>query len=187
MAILEAKQMSLIEYGEPKPSNISKSAIYTLAANLARSLEYKPGDRLDPIVDKLGGKISYHDFWSLEDSTSGSIRIDGEGNFEIFLAAHTGPARDRFTIAHEIGHYILHYLWPKRRGENIGPLQAARYGTGRVEYEANWFAAGFLMPEDLFRESFEKCDGDLVEIADMFGVSVSAATTRAKALNLIPS
>ena len=78
----------------------------------------------------------------------------------------------------------MHYLYPLKTGKEIGPIQATRYGSGRVEWEANWFAAGLLMPEEQFSSAYRSMSGDVIGLADQFGVSVSAATVRAQALGL---
>jgi hypothetical protein len=155
--------------------NVRKDVIDTFAAKVAWKLGYTAGAALEPIVQRLGGRLTYQ---SLDDLTrsEASIRIDGPGNFEIFLPDHTSSERDRFSIAHELGHYFLHY--PKRQGLMV----AQRFGSTRVEWEANWFAAGFLMPAVEFTAVCRA--GDLAEAARHFKVSVPAAEARAKALGL---
>jgi Zn-dependent peptidase ImmA (M78 family) len=172
-------------YTEPKPSNLTKASVSGLAERFAVDVGFLPGADIEAIVAKLSGKITYQDFWDLEDTTDGSIVIDGPGKFHVFLGSHISPDRTRFTIAHELGHYVLHYLLPNFQGRDVGPVRARRYGgRDRTEYEANWFAAAFLMPEQAFRETFVECGGDMVEIASHFRVSISAAGIRVKTLNL---
>lgn len=58
----------------------------------------------------------------------------------------------RFTSAHEIGHAVLH---PQRSGlHRDRPLTGTTRGRDRVEYEADKFAAFFLMPRKLVTEQF---------------------------------
>jgi Zn-dependent peptidase ImmA (M78 family) len=64
-------------------------------------------------------------------------------------------------------------------------MRALRYGTGREEWEANWFSAAFLMPEEEFRSAFNAHDGDLSEVASIFSVSIAAAKVRATAIGLL--
>ena len=61
-------------------------------------------------------------------------------------------------------------------------MVAQRFGSTRVEWEANWFAAGFLMPAAEFTSVCRAAD--LAEAARHFKVSVPAAEARAKALGL---
>lgn len=176
--------MNSLVFASPKPCNLGKKGVGALAENLARRIQYEVGSDLESLVTGLGGEIRYQDIWELDSSESGSIEIHGDKKFVITLAAHTSRARDRFTIAHELGHYFLHYRLPRVKGDDVGPVRAARYGGDLVEVEANWFAASFLMPEATFREAFETTGGDLVALASQFGVSTSAAGVRAKSLGL---
>src|ERR1700733_11745588 len=133
------------EYSRPKPTGLSKEAVSKLGESVARQLAFEPGgDIFDIVQKKLKSTIKYLEFWEL-DSTAGSIVIDGVNRFTIYLPKHTSRERDRFTIGHELGHYVLHFLWPNHQGEKIAKLSATRYGTTRPEWEANWFAAAFLM------------------------------------------
>lgn len=173
-----------LEYSDPQPCNLSKTAVDGLAANVALQVGYSPGAELEPIVKGMGGRIAISGPSDIADASSGSIRIRGDQDFDILLARHTGLTRDRFTVAHEIGHFVLHYLWPKHRGILVGPVEAKRYGTGRVEWEANWFAAGFLMPSSVFKQSFLKLDGSQAGLAAEYRVSSEAVRVRIETLGL---
>ncbi|MBF5094004.1 ImmA/IrrE family metallo-endopeptidase [Azospirillum sp. INR13] len=172
-------------YAPPIESGLNKASVDRFAANIANQVGYVSGQPLEPVVQKLGGRIAVRNFWEMDSLGSGSIRINEPGDFEIYVAAHTGPVRDRFTIAHELGHYILHYLWPRSQGRVIGPTEAQRYGSGRVEWEANWFAAGFLMPAESFNSEFHNSGGNLPYLSERFGVSMEAARIRAQSLGLM--
>lgn len=157
--------------------NVRKDVIDAFATDCAQKLGFAPGAELEPIVKKLGGRITYQ---SLDDVTKNdaSIRVDSVDNFEIFLPDHTSWERDRFSIAHELGHYLLHFPMCKE------PMVAQRFGSNRVEWEANWFAAGFLMPAGEFKFAFGK-HRSLALVAHHFGVSLAAAEARARALGLL--
>lgn len=173
-----------MKYQLPVPCNFSKKTISSFAEDVARKLELNNGSELEEIVARLGGHIRYQDIWDLGTSESGSIEIEASNNFTISIAAHTSKARDRFTIAHELGHYFLHYRLPESKGVQMTPMRAMRYGGDRAEIEANWFAAAFLMPEAAYRARYAALNGDFEAIAQEFGVSQSAATIRSKSLNL---
>ncbi|MGY2850677.1 putative transcriptional regulator [Bradyrhizobium sp. USDA 4509] len=173
-----------MNYSAPIASGLPKVVVDRFAADVARQVSYIPGVDLIPIIARLGGRISTQNVLDFNRIPAGSIRIDGPAQFEIFLAAHTGPVRDRFTIAHELGHYVLHYLYANRNGTKVQRLEAQRYGSGPVEWEANWFAAGFLMPVADFRERFVALRGSLAALAAEFGVSLEAARIRAESVGL---
>lgn len=172
-------------YQAPQACWLTKPTVSAMAAQFAGDMDFGPGADIDAVVSKLGGTVTFQDFWDLESTTDGSIKIDAPRAFEIFIAAHTAADRNRFTIAHELGHYVLHYLLPLSDGKPVGKVKARRYGgKDRTEYEANWFAASFLMPEESFRTIYAAASGDVFEVAAKFRVSVSAALVRAKTLGL---
>ncbi len=107
-----------------------------------------------------------------------SLHIDENGRMDIVLPTHTSQARDCFTVAHEIGHFVLHH----RKG---GPAERYnRSGTDQAEIEANWFAAAFLMPKQAFTDALNELP--LFRVASKFGVSESAAAVRARSLGISP-
>lgn len=62
----------------------------------------------------------------------------------------------RFIIAHEIGHYMLHY------NEEDGVLYARREdvkGKDMEENDADFFAACLLMPREYFKRKYEELKG----------------------------
>lgn len=73
------------------------------------------------------------------------------GKARIFVNAEKSKVRQRFTVAHELGHLFLH-----NNGENSvsfrndGVLNTLPYDP-KKEREANDFAARLLMPEQLIR------------------------------------
>jgi predicted transcriptional regulator len=163
----------------PEPCNASRTVVQSYAEVIAQSLGYKPGTGVDAVVARLKGRLKYLSLAeSLEQQADGSLVVHGPGDFEISLSAVTGAVRDQFTIAHELGHYFLHSHQGKRS------IRAQRYGSGRVEWEANWFAAAFLMPAKVFAAEAEQAHGDVERIATRFFVSAAAAEVRLKSLGL---
>ena len=131
----------------------------------------------------LGIKITESNFGHINDKLSGLI-IRQEGKTIISVKANEKEERQRFTIAHELGHFFLHneYL-DKGLMDGIGFLP--RDGSiNKIENEANNFAATLLMPELLFRELWNNKDISLSEMGQYFCVSGSAIVTRAKFLKL---
>ena len=156
-----------------KPSNLPKKTIEEIAELFAKQLSITPGAPLESVVEQLGGQIKHLD---VECSADGSITVEGEGNFTIFLSPFTGRFRDRFTVAHELGHYVLHSRF------GVEPLKVAREGNDRAEWEANWFAAALLMPQEEFTAMAKNLD--LPELAYHFDVSTQSAQIRMESLGL---
>jgi Zn-dependent peptidase ImmA (M78 family) len=89
--------------------------------------------------------------------------------------------RRRFTIAHEIGHFVLH---PGRcRPERDGVVNEAMRAEER---EADSFAAELLMPEHLVRQAVQEQGADTALLADRFQVSPKAMTIRLRRLHVEP-
>lgn len=157
------------DYKPMEPSNVSKAEIFRFAEDLAKSIGFEPGADIRDVVTKNGGRIHCLGLHDLPDH-DGTIYVHRKEDFDIIIPNFTGPLRDRFTIAHELGHYILHKphekSWAARSGE-----------PDRLEWEANWFAAGFLMPEGLFKEAMDKTTS-IPALASQFGVSLAAAGFR---------
>jgi len=170
----------------PTSSGFFKESIYKLGEDIAKQLDYERNGEIESAIDKAGGTIEYRDPWDLEGGDSGSVVIEKLGKFIIYISTYTSANRDRFTVAHELGHYVLHYLIPSKKDDSqLGTMTCTRAGEGRVEWEANWFAAGFLMPKQAFSDIYDETLGDLESVAEYFGVSFSAAEIRAKALGKI--
>jgi Zn-dependent peptidase ImmA (M78 family) len=145
---------------------------------LREELKLEPQPRepqLTDVVERIGGRISYRDFFEI--GASGTIQVHAPGRFDIVLPSETSFARDRFTIGHELGHYVLH----ANHGET--KLIARRSGVTLAEIEANLFAAAFLMPKDLFLEKL-RFYGDVAMAADWFDLPRDAALIRCAMLGV---
>ena len=112
--------------------------------------EMNNGAFLTNLVERTGGAISVASDPTVQEAEGGSLVIRGEKDYTIFLSPYTSKLRDNFTIGHELGHYVLHFI--PRKQELSPPLWFTRYGTGRMEWQANRFAAALLMPSDLFQQ-----------------------------------
>lgn len=106
--------------------------------------------------------------------------------------------RQRFTIAHEIGHYYLKHQFEEGehvhvdRGHYIsqrGPKSSD--GTDIKEIEANQFAASLLMPSKFVRAKVAELkvgsllDYHVSQMAEQFEVSEQAMTIRLTTLGLL--
>lgn len=176
-----------MNFVKPSPLGASKAAVFNFAENAARRVKYEIGENMRAFVSRLGGRISFHEEVRPHDDFPESIVVQPNGEFQIFLPTVTTAERDRFTIAHELGHLFLHF--PKVKLEYPGkPMAATRrvnqadQAQKRAEWEANWFAAAFLMPAADFEDTYMKLG--TAGTAARFGVSQSAAEVRAKTLDL---
>ena len=149
----------------------------------------RPIDNLISIVQKKGIMVSKMQL-RLNKLDAFSVWFDNKPF--IFLSSDKDTnVRIRFDIAHELGHLFLHMgyltnaeLW-ERQDENI----YHRLGSSEKEYQANEFAAAFLMPQKEYIKIMNKnIIGDKVntsKIAEYFNVSVEAASNRGKFLGYL--
>ncbi len=121
-----------------------------------------------------------------------AVLVKEKGSAFIAVNASHSLVRQRFSIAHELGHLILHegaeYLTVDRyekqlftRAEGVGGLD---------EYEANEFAAALLMPERAISEAFdrlfeEQADNIISQLAQKYEVSEAALSYRLRNLGLL--
>lgn len=112
---------------------------------------------------------------------SGHYRYEG-GNPVITYNVKEAPVRRRFTVAHEIGHHV--------HGDIDAPRDTAEEFSSSSwnprEVAANRFAAALLMPEAHIKHVvYKQGVTDVVELADIFGVSSVAMHYRLKNIGMI--
>ena len=106
-------------------------------------------------------------------SIDGLLKRDGDGAWYVIVSSLLPNDRQRFTVAHEIGHWLLH------RGSREAFAHAGPQ-TGRYEREANTFAAELLMPHNAFLEAVWELNADVGQLARRFGTSREATLLRLK-------
>jgi len=124
---------------------------------------------------------------SFGDDVSGVLVISGDRAVIGYNASHS-PTRQRFSIAHEIGHYTLHRadssLFIDQRYFAAFRDRRSASGADKREREANAFAASLLMPSELVVREVEHRHFDLGDedglrgLAEAFQVSVQAMVYR---------
>jgi len=118
---------------------------------------------------------------------------------KIAIGIHKGHSktRQRFSLAHEIGHFVLRHQF--EAGEHVhvdsGRLISARSASASAgldpkEVEANQFAAELLMPVKLIRMHASRfgegpvLEHEVARLAREFAVSQQAMTIRLSTLGL---
>lgn len=127
----------------------------------------------------LGLKIweSHH----LPEGIAGKLKRDrengGPSGFSIIVRGQDPLVRKRFTVAHEIAHYLLH----KTRfiGELVDDALYRSTLSSKLEAEANALAAEILMPESWINKF---ADIDNAQLAEKFKVSKEAIQIRLDSL-----
>lgn len=119
----------------------------------------------------------------LEPKISGLIQpsSNARSGYEIRVNKYEVRERQRFTVAHEIAHYLLH-----RRDIGHGVVDSVMYRsnlTSKKESEANKLAAAMVMPYEAVRRELSALTySDLTDtvdtLASKFGVSAPAMRVR---------
>jgi hypothetical protein len=148
-------------------------------------------------IGAIAAKYALVMYEKLPDEVSGMLLpLPKEGNapkWAIVVNDGHAPVRQRFTIAHELGHLLMHrYTTPHADGKFVIRFRNATSSTGsdREEIEANQFAAELLMPErlvlahathlglDLGDADPDSAASKLSQLAKRFAVSVQAISFR---------
>lgn len=134
----------------------------------------------------------------LDDEISGALLPVEGGKWLIVVNSFHTTRRRRFTIAHELGHLLLHQYTAPHADRRM-KLRDARSseGSAQEEIEANQFAAELLMPREWVLDAvrgrtveYEPDEGDeeaafedlVKELAAKFDVSTHAMTIRLSGL-----
>lgn len=131
--------------------------------------------KLGEIAKRLGVKVLLS---TLPRGTSGQIGQEN-GDFVIRINRHEAKHRQRFTLAHELAHFLLHRDRIVAEGgwsENV----LLRSGQpANIEYEANRLASDLVIPSARLAEATAEYSGPMTsevidDLARRFGVSTAA-------------
>ncbi|MFQ4138106.1 ImmA/IrrE family metallo-endopeptidase [Nodosilinea sp. PGN35] len=141
---------------------------------------------IEEVAPSLGIRVQYE---PAEDELSGFLLRDLSRQKAIIgVNDRHSKNRQRFTIAHELGHYLLHEqekLHVDRRFQIQLRDGNSSKGESEEEKEANLFAAELLMPVSFIRQDLAEVEGlDLEDdatvsgLAEKYSVSTQAMTFR---------
>jgi hypothetical protein len=118
---------------------------------------------------------------SLPSNISGKIFRDslngGDSGFSIAVNASNSRLRQRFTVAHEIAHFILHRS-RLDSGDLIDDVMYRSDMSSKEETAANRLAADILMPYPLIRALVAQGIRDVDNLARKLQVSLPAMKIR---------
>jgi len=148
------------------------------ALNAIRSMQVSAPVKVVPIANRFGLNVYSMSGWP--DDLSGKIKKDpengGPSGYAIFVNADHPRVRRRFTIAHEIAHFILHR---DAIGDELLDDALYRSGlSGPMEVAANRLAADILMPWHLLNVYLQNGINSVEELAEIFDVSKSTMSIR---------
>jgi Zn-dependent peptidase ImmA (M78 family) len=130
----------------------------------------------------------------LDEDVAGFLLLQDDKTIHIGYNKSNPKTRIRFTIAHEIGHCIMHAkdskLFVDKTEKILYRDGNSSTGESIQEREANAFAAAILMPQKLIIQELEKHKNEtninfISSLAKKFKVSDQAITIRLTNLGLI--
>jgi Zn-dependent peptidase ImmA (M78 family) len=132
--------------------------------------------KLGAIAKELGIKVQSS---TLKAGISGQIK-ETEGVVNIKINRHDSKERQRFTLAHEIAHFLLHKDEIKGGIEDTVLFRSNL--SNKLEIEANKLAADIVMPISLIKEIIfpqdTRFEVKVERIASMSGLSIPAIEIR---------
>ncbi|OTG44176.1 hypothetical protein B7935_10315 [Streptococcus agalactiae] len=146
-------------------------------------------NNIEKAVEEFGVDVQYSNFENESDPVSGFLMYE-KNKPVIVLNAGESVRRQRFTLAHELGHLILHWNWLP--GEQVSDLNEDLFEISyrnKKDYkkdemirenEADTFAGEFLLPLDSVKDSLKSVSSDSViaTLMEDFKVSQSCAYVR---------
>ena len=150
-----------------------ENAIKDIAAAIRIKLGIANGPvpNLTATLEKNGIFVFKFDFGT--NKLDGLSSITSSGYKIVFLNSQMPNDRNRFSLAHEIGHIVMH-------------LGQGRPGSEEIEQQADEFASNFLMPEDEIGVMLYNLNlSTLAELKKRWKVSMRALIRRAKDLHCI--
>jgi len=138
-------------------------------------LGLSPISNLMDIIQKNG--IIIFNF-ALEDTLKNTDGFSqwNNGNPTIAINKDNNYFRTRFSLAHELGHILLHSDVEEFDKEELS----------KIESEANRFASTFLMPEETFKKDIYYVGlNELLPIKKKWGVSVASIIHRCRSLGYV--
>ncbi len=178
LTVEELLDLSSIAWEKPREASWPVLGDLAEAEQAAMSLREHWGLGIDPIpnlvelLEERGIKILSMDLAAIDGLTAWVRRNDANAIATIVVNGSDWGERQRFTIAHELGHMAL----------DVDP------GIDD-EKAAHRFAGAFLMPAETLRAEIGNHRthmgwGELFDLKQIFGVSVQALTYRCKDLHI---
>lgn len=159
----------------------ARLAAAAVAAIVATGRRADEADLAGLIEDVFGADVAVTELGADFDG----LAVSSDDVKLVLAATSTLPARQRFTLAHELGHLLAGDDQQVHMDEDV--LAGARR-RDPSEVRANAFAAAFLMPEPVLRDAIGTDgldEGRFAVLALDLGVSPSALAVRLKSLRLI--
>ncbi|MHB7918988.1 ImmA/IrrE family metallo-endopeptidase [Staphylococcus hominis] len=163
-----------------KSKELSREVVTALTQNYSNYDIYDVINDLEGFIENFKIKVFYSnmDGFDVPSQISGYSIVNAQGSPEIVINANDSLARQRFTMAHEFGHIIMHWDWLKNQETGLNKdkyeilFRKTSYNESSTlkEIQANEFAAELLLPHKLLSEAIgdiEKLKKDPIRFNDI--------------------
>lgn len=137
---------------------------------------------IDALAEKSEIEIEEMPVELAKNSIYGAILAQNDIVKIFYSTAINNIGFQRFTLAHELGHYFLDWHLPEIQSSGGFHISESDFGSkSMIEHEADHFASGLLMPEKLCKKLVAQFDDGLSGIralADEAWASLTAAAIR---------
>ena len=127
-------------------------------------------------------RIHHERPWHLSQDVWEGLGRPTRGRTRFKIQERAPGARDRWKLAHEIAHHVMHGAQPH--------LRAGTWETHELEYEADLLAAELLIPDPWLARAIRKAESeshpaDIEELAQTFQVGRQEMEKRLRQLDLL--
>lgn len=136
------------------------------------------------IVENEGLEVIEMPFKDEINNVSGYIDTE---KGRIYVNTADSKNRRNFTLAHELGHWLMHRKKLQEDPDKYAILYRIAIGKANddpIEKQANRFAAELLVPQEIFKKYYAKYKDDIEKLSNLFQVSQEVIGYRIKDLNL---
>lgn len=172
---------SLIYLDADETATIEDLAI---ALRVKLDIGTSPIEDIIEIAETMGFTLINTDYQEDKVDAFGSLNKIDETEYYVIAIDQSGSFyRQQFSIAHEIGHWILH--------QDLNPQELDKDEYRVMEEEANKFASAFLLPREAFAADLSRKLIDDIDsyysLKKVWKVSMAAMIKRSRDLNIISS
>lgn len=163
------------------PENIAKYLTKDL------SLDTKRAINLDYVLTELNIRITKQ---KIKKGILGACKAVGLKRLIIIDPDINHEGRERFTIAHEMGHIIMRHGSTACDSNDLFPSEGANTSVHRIEKDANAFASELLMPASEIIKTLKKHNVNLdsaTMLADRYNVSLTSAAIKLVKYSPVPA
>ncbi|HEC2242352.1 TPA: ImmA/IrrE family metallo-endopeptidase, partial [Staphylococcus delphini] len=172
----------LIDYGELVTDN-NDIDIENITMQIRNNMELndRPIEDMLEVVELMGivaVKFGYDE--DKVDAFSATTLLNGKKYFSIVTGNPRSFYRQQFSLAHELGHWILH--------NDYIPEELSKEEYKEMEKEANEFASAFLLPKESFSNDLRNITiniDNLLTLKSKWNVSIAAMIERGHQLGII--